>query len=191
MASLSGNLATMGCGMPYALAAKLAHPDRPVFACVGDGAMQMNGINSLVTVADRWKAWTDPRFIVLVLNNHDLNQVTWEMRVMSGDPKFEASQRLPDFPFAEYGKLLGLEGIKVERPEDVGPAWEQALAAKRPVVFEAMTDPDVPPLPPHIRLKQAKGFASSLIKGDPNELGIVRQSIREMFPGIAATVPGE
>lgn len=184
-ASLSGNLATMGCGMPYAVAAKFAHPDRPVIACVGDGAMQMNGINSLITVAKYWKKWRDPRFVVLVLNNHDLNQVTWEMRVMSGDPKFPASQDLPDFPFARYAELLGLKGIKVARAEDVDAAWDEAFASTCPIVYEAVTDPDVPPLPPHIRLKQAKGFASSLIKGDPNELGVVRQSLREMFPSLA------
>jgi pyruvate dehydrogenase (quinone) len=188
MASLSGNLASMGCGVPYAVAAKLAHPDRPVIACVGDGAMQMNGINSLVTAAKHCAKWRDPRFIVLVLNNRDLNQVTWEMRVMSGDPKFKASQELPDFPYAKYGELLGFKGIKVERPEDVDAAWDEALVERRPVIFEAITDPDVPPLPPHIRLKQAKGFASSLIKGDPNELGIIHQSLREMFPGLADKV---
>lgn len=187
-ASLSGNLATMGCGVPYAIAAKFAYPDRPVIACVGDGAMQMNGLNELITVSKYWERWRDPRFIVLVLNNRDLNQVTWEMRVMSGDPKLEASQDLPDFPFAKYAELLGFKGIKVARPEDVDAAWEEALASKRPVVYEAYTDPDVPPLPPHIRLAQAKGFASSLIKGDPNELGILQQALRDMFPSLAKKV---
>jgi pyruvate dehydrogenase (quinone) len=188
MASLSGNLATMGCGMPYAVAAKLAHPDRPVVACVGDGAMQMNGINALVTLTRHWRKWPDKRFVVLVLNNRDLNQVTWEMRVMSGDPKFEASQSLPDFPFAKYAELLGLRGIRVDRPEDVEAAWDEALAEPRPVVLEAIVDPDVPPLPPHIRLKQAKGFATSLAKGDPNEAGIIHQTLRDMFPELAEKV---
>jgi pyruvate dehydrogenase (quinone) len=187
-ASLSGNLATMACGMPYAVAAKLAHPDRPVIACVGDGAMQMLGLNSLIDAAKYKDKWRDPRFIVLVLNNRDLNQVTWEMRVMSGDPKFKASQELPDFPYAKYAELLGFKGIRVDRPEDVGPAWDEALASQKPVVYEAVVDPEVPPLPPHIRLKQAKGFASSLAKGDPNELAIVKQTLREMFPSLATKV---
>jgi pyruvate dehydrogenase (quinone) len=187
-ASISGNLATMACGAPYALAAKLAHPDRPVIACIGDGAMQMLGLNSLIDAAKYKDKWRDPRFIVLVLNNGDLNQVTWEMRVMSGDPKFKASQELPDFPYAKYAELLGFKGIRVDRPEDVGPAWDEALASKKPVVYEAVVDPEVPPLPPHIRIKQAKGFASSLAKGDPNELAIVKQTLRDMFPSLATKV---
>jgi pyruvate dehydrogenase (quinone) len=187
-ASLSGNLATMACGVPYALAAKLAHPDRPVIACIGDGAMQMLGINGLIDVMKYEDKFRNPQFIVLVLNNHDLNQVTWEMRVMSGDPKFKGSQELPDFRYAKYAELLGFKGIRVDRPEEVESAWEEALSAKQPVLFEAVTDPDVPPLPPHIRLKQAKGFASSLAKGDPNELGIMKESLRQLFPELATKV---
>ena len=150
MASLSGNLATMACGMPYALAAKLAHPDRPVIACIGDGATQMLGINGLIDVAKYQNKFRDPRFIVLVLNNGDLNQVTWEQRVLVGDPKLEASQVVPDFPYARYAELLGFKGIRVDAPEQVGAAWDEALAARVPVVVEAVTDPEVPPLPPHI-----------------------------------------
>lgn len=186
MATLSGNLATMGCGVPYAIAAKFAYPDRPVIACVGDGAMQMNGSGELLTVAKYWRKWRDPRFIVLVLNNRDLNQVTWEMRAQNGDPKFEASQDLPDFPYAAHAKLMGLSGVRVERPEDLDAAWTEALRAERPFVLEAVTDPDVPPLPPHITLRQAKAFASALFKGDPNEGGILHQSLREMFPSLAS-----
>ena len=158
MASLSGTLATMGPGVPYAIAAKFAHPDRPVFALVGDGAMQMNGINELITIAKYRERWPDQRLIVLVLNNRDLNQVTWEQRAMEGDPKFEGSQDLPDFPYARYAELLGLKGIRVDTPERVGPAWDDALAADRPVVYEAITDPEVPPLPPHITIEQAKAL---------------------------------
>lgn len=187
-ASLSGNLATMGPGVPYAVAAKLAHPDRPVIACVGDGAMQMNGINSLIDASKYKDKWRDPRFIVLVLNNGDLNQVTWEMRVMSGDPKFDASQTLPDFPYAKYAELIGFKGIRVDRPEDVGPAWDEALASSQPVLYEVKVDPEVPPLPPHIRLKQAQGFASSLAKGDPNETAIIKDTLREMFPSLVTKV---
>ena len=180
MASLSGNLATMGPGVPYAIAAKFAHPDRPVIACVGDGAMQMNGINELITIAKYWMRWTDPRLIIMVLNNRDLNQVTWEQRVFEGDPKFEASQDVPDFPYAGYARSLGLDGVRVSRPEDVGPAWDQALAADRPFVYEAVTDPSVPPLPPHITVQQARRFATSMIKGDPDAGDVIRRSFRDL-----------
>jgi len=181
MASLSGNLATMGPGVPYAIAAKFAHPDRVVIACVGDGAMQMNGINELITIAKYWMRWSDPRLVVLVLNNRDLNQVTWEQRVFEGDPKYEASQDVPDFPYAEYARSLGLDGVKVDRPDQVGAAWDRAFAADRPFVLEAYTDPNVPPLPPHITVKQAREFASSMIKGDPDAGGVIRQSFRDLI----------
>ncbi|MBC9226515.1 thiamine pyrophosphate-requiring protein [Aeromicrobium sp. 636] len=147
-AHLSSTLASMGSGLPYGLAAKLSAPDRPVVALVGDGAMQMNGIAELVTVASRWRDWTDPRFVVLVLNNGDLAEVTWEQRETEGDPRYDVSQSLPDFPYAGYADLLGLTGIRVERPEDVDAAWDRALSADRPVVIEAIVDPDVPLLPP-------------------------------------------
>jgi pyruvate dehydrogenase (quinone) len=181
MASLSGNLATMGPAVPYAIAAKFAHPDRPVVAMVGDGAMQMNGINGLVTIEKYWKEWKDPRLVILVVYNHDLNQVTWEQRVLSGDPKFEGSQSLPDFPFARYAELLGLKGVTIAAKEDIVPALEAAMAADRPVVVEAHTDPDVPPLPPHITFEQAKRYASALFKGDPDEWDIIRRSAQEMI----------
>ncbi len=181
MASLSGNLATMGCGVPYAIAAKFAYPDRPVVALVGDGAMQMNGINELITVAKYWHEWRDPRLVVLVLNNRDLNQVTWEQRVMEGDPKYQASQDLPDFPYARYAESLGLAGVRVDRPEAVGPAWDEALAADRPVVYEAVTDPDVPPLPPHITLEQARAFVASMVGGDVDRAGVIRQAARDLI----------
>lgn len=147
-AHLSSTLASMGSGLPYGLAAKLADPSRPVVALVGDGAMQMNGIAELVTVASRWRDWADPRFVVLVLNNRDLAEVTWEQRETEGDPRYDVSQSLPDFPYARYADLLGLTGIRVEEAADVGTAWERALAADRPVVLEAVVDPDVPLLPP-------------------------------------------
>jgi pyruvate dehydrogenase (quinone) len=186
MASLSGTLATMGAGVPYAIAAKFAHPGRPVIALVGDGAMQMNGNAELLTIAKYWERWGDPRLIVLVLHNDDLNQVTWEQRAMEGDPKYEASQNLPDFPYARYAELIGLRGIRVDDPDQVGAAWDQALAADRPVVLEAVTDPEVPPLPPHITLEQAKAMASALAHGDPGAGRIVRQTakdkLRELLP---------
>jgi pyruvate dehydrogenase (quinone) len=180
MASLSGTLATMGPGLPYAVAAKFAYPERVAVAMVGDGAMQMNGNNELITVSKYWKEWKDPRLVVLVLNNRDLNQVTWEQRAMIGDPKLQASQDLPDFPYAGYAESLGLMGIRVDKPEQIAPAWERAFKADRPVVVEAITDPEVPPLPPHITFKQATAMGSAVLKGDVGWRGMVRQTYREM-----------
>jgi pyruvate dehydrogenase (quinone) len=187
MASLSGNLATMGPGVPYAIGAKFAHPDRAVIALVGDGAMQMNGINELITIRKYWERWSDPRLVVLVLHNGDLNQVTWEQRAMEGDPRYEASQEIPEFPYARYAELIGLKGVRVDRPDHVASAWDEALAADRPTVLEAITDPSVPPLPPHITLKQAKAMMLALAKDDPDRAGIVEESLKgklaEFLPG--------
>src|SRR5215207_10503761 len=176
MASLSGTLATMGPGVPYAIAAKFAHPDRVAIALVGDGAMQMNGINELITISKYWREWSDPRLIVLVLNNRDLNQVTWEQRALEGDPKFKASQDIPDFTYARYAELVGLKGVRVDSPEQVAPAWERVLAADRPAVLEAIVDPEVPPLPPHISFEQARHFAEAILGGDPHAGRMVRHS---------------
>lgn len=187
MGSLSGGLATMGPGVPYALAAKYAFPERTVIACVGDGAMQMNGINGLITIAQCWKKWADPRLVVMVLNNEDLNQVTWEMRAQDGAPKFDTTQAIPDLPYARYAELLGLKGIRVEDAEQVGPAWDEALSADRPVVLDIKTDPEVPPLPPHIRPKNMKAFMETLWSGDPEQAHMLRQTVKDMvvdiFPG--------
>ena len=184
LASLSGNLATMGPGVPYALAAKFAFAHRPVIAMVGDGAMQMNGMAELITAAKYWQTWSDPRLIVLVLVNRDLNMVTWEQRVMNGDPKFAPSQDLPEVSYARFAQGLGLRGIRVDHPDDVGAAWDEALASDRPIVLEAITDPDVPPLPPHISLDQARGYASAIFKGDPNAAGIIRMSFLQLVDGM-------
>jgi pyruvate dehydrogenase (quinone) len=177
-AILSGTLATMCPGVPYALAAKFAYPDRPVIASVGDGAMQMLGINTLIDIAKHRERWSDQRLIVLVLNNQDLNQVTWEQRVLAGDPKLDASQVIPNFPFARYAEMLGFKGIRVDSPDDVAPAWEEALNSDRPVVYEAITDPEVPPLPPHIRFEQASGLAQAMAKGEPNSVRIAMNSLK-------------
>ena len=179
MATLSGNLATMGPCVPYAIAAKFAFPERVVIGFVGDGAMQMNGMAELITIQKYWKRWTDPRLIILVLNNRDLNMVTWEQRVLNGDPKFAASQELPDFSYANYAESLGLRGILLDHPGKVTEVWEAALGADRPVIIDAHTDPNVPPLPPHITFKQARNFMSSTLKGDPESGGIVRQSFKQ------------
>jgi pyruvate dehydrogenase (quinone) len=184
MASLSGNLATMGAGVPYAIGAKFAHPDRPVIALVGDGAMQMNGMAELLTIAKYHERWSDPRLVVLVLNNRDLNQVTWEQRVLEGDPKYQASQTIPDFPYARFAELIGLEGIRIDDPDSVGDAWDRALAARGPVVVEAITDPEVPPLPPHITFEQARHLAEAVVRGDPDRGSVIRQSLRQMVAGI-------
>jgi pyruvate dehydrogenase (quinone) len=187
MASLSGTLATMGPGVPYAIAAKFAHPNRPVIALVGDGAFQMNGMNELITIAKYRHTWSDQRLVILVLHNDDLNQVTWEQRAMEGDPKYEASQVLPDFPYARYAELVGLTGIRVDKPTDLAGAWDAALAADRPVVLEALTDPEVPPLPPHITLEEAKMFMSAIRHGDPDRGRMItesfKQKIEEFIPG--------
>lgn len=185
LASLSGSLATMGPAVPYAIAAKFAYPGRPVLAFAGDGAMQMNGNAELLTILKYWREWQDPRLIVLVLHNDDLNMVTWEMRAMAGDTRYEASQQLPSFPYARYAELIGLRGIRVERPEEVGLAWDAALASDRPVVLEAMVDPNVPPLPPHISLAQAKNFGMSLLKMDPEGRSIIKQAVQNLFPSVA------
>jgi len=185
MASVSGKLATMGNAVPYAIAAKMAHPDRPVLAIVGDGAMQMNGNAELVTVKQYCKRWADPNFVVMVLVNRDLNQVTWEQRALAGDPKFAPAQDVEDFPYAEYARLLGFKGIRVERPDDILDAWRDAFATPGPVVIEFVTDPDVPPLPPHITLEQAKAFMRSLTK-DPDAARMIRQAWREVRSGFGA-----
>jgi pyruvate dehydrogenase (quinone) len=185
--SLSGNLATMGPGVPYGIGAKFGHPDRPVIVFAGDGAMQMNGLAELITIKHYWEQWTDSRLIIAVLHNNDLNQVTWEMRAMEGAPKFTESQRLPDVSYEGFARSLGLHGIAVDKPDQVGPAWDQALAADRPTVLDFRTDPDVPPIPPHATLEQAKDLAKALLHGDPNSLGIVKEGLmakaREVLPG--------
>ena len=184
MASLSGNLATMGPGVPYSIAAKFAYPDRVVIGMVGDGAMLMNGINALITIANYWKSWTDPRLVIVVLANRDLNMVTWEQRVMAGDPKFSESQVVPTFGFARYADSLGLRGIRVDRPDDVAGAWRDALSADRPVVIEAITDPEVPILPPHISFKEAKNLVRSMLAGDPERGSMIRGVLKDAMAAL-------
>ncbi|MFP3643924.1 thiamine pyrophosphate-requiring protein [Paraburkholderia hospita] len=187
MASLSGGLASMGAAVPYAIAAKFAYPGRPVIAMVGDGAMQMNNMAELITVAKYWKRWADPRWICMVLNNEDLNQVTWEQRVMEGDPKFDASQQIPSVPYHRFAELIGLTGLYVDNAEQLADAWDTALAAKRPVVLEVKSDPEVPPLPPHVTLAQARAFARTLMEGDPKERSVIANTARQM---LGSVIPG-
>ena len=176
--SLSGNLATMGPGVPYGIGAKFGHPDRPVIVFEGDGAMQMNGLAELITIKHYWEQWTDPRLIVAVLHNDDLNQVTWEMRAMEGAPKFTESQTLPDVDYAAFATSLGLQGIHVDKPEDVGPAWDRALAADRPTLLDVRTDPSVPPIPPHATFEQAKDTAKAILGGDENARSVIVEGIK-------------
>jgi pyruvate dehydrogenase (quinone) len=181
MASLSGGLASMGPAVPYAIAAKFAYPERPVIAMAGDGAMQMNGMAELITIAKYWKRWSDPRLVVMVLNNGDLNQVTWEQRVMEGDPRFDASQDIPHLPYARYAELIGLAGIAVDTPEAIGPAWDRALAGDRPCIIDVRTDPNVPPLVPHVTMKEARAYAEALLKGDSDAAAMVKQTLKQVF----------
>ncbi len=181
LASLSGTLATMGSGVPYALAAKFAHPERPAIAFVGDGAMQMNGINGLLSVVRYWQEWQDPRLIVLVLNNGDLNYVSWEQRVLEGDPRFAISQEVPHFPYAAYAEMIGLKALRVDKPEAVGAAWDEALAADRPVVLEAVVDPNVPTLPPDLMPEHRQKLRRALDGGDVDAPQIRRQLVLEGY----------
>jgi len=185
--SLSGNLATMGPGVPYVIGAKFAHPDRPAIAFSGDGAMQMNGMAELITIARYWQEWSDPRLIIAILHNNDLNQVTWEMRAMSGAPKFVESQKLPSVDFAGFARSLGLNGQEIRDPASIGPAWDAAFGADRPTVLDVHVDPNIPPIPPHATLEQMMDAAKAMAKGDENRWGVLREGIktkaREIFPG--------
>jgi pyruvate dehydrogenase (quinone) len=176
--SLSGTLATMGPGVPYAIGAKFAHPDRPVVALVGDGAMQMNGMAELITIARYQHLWSDRRCVVCVFHNNDLNQVTWELRAMGGAPKFEESQTLPDVSYARFAESLGLEAITVDDPDYLGAAWDRVLAADRPAVLDVRCDPEIPPIPPHATFEQAKFAAEAVLKGDPNAWHLILEGVK-------------
>jgi pyruvate dehydrogenase (quinone) len=176
--SLSGTLATMGPGVPYGIGAKFGCPERPVIVFAGDGAMQMNGLAELITISRYWREWTDPRLVVAVLHNNDLNQVTWEMRAMAGAPKFTESQRLPEVDYAGFAASLGLGAVRVDKPDQIGPAWDQALGDGRPTLLDVRCDPDVPPIPPHATFEQMKDAARALLHGDENRWGIVKEGVK-------------
>ncbi|MFJ9779466.1 thiamine pyrophosphate-requiring protein [Amycolatopsis sp. NPDC101161] len=185
--SLSGTLATMGPAVPYAIGAKFAHPDRPVIALVGDGAMQMNGLAELITIARYQHLWSDPRCVICVFHNNDLNQVTWELRAMGGAPKFEESQSLPDVDYAGFALSLGLTAVTVDKPDQLAPAWDTALSAGKPAVLDVRCDPEVPPIPPHATFEQVKSAAQAVLKGDPDAFHLVAQGVKtklqEFLPG--------
>ena len=189
--SLSGTLATMGPAVPYAIGAKFAWPDRPAIALAGDGAMQMNGLAELITIRRYAHLWTDPRLVVCVLHNNDLNQVTWELRAMGGAPKFEESQVLPDVSYADLARSIGLTAFEVDKPDDVGPAWDQALAADRPVVLDVRCDPEIPPIPPHASWDQIKSTTEALLKGDPQAWDMITKGMKtkaaELIPGLGGS----
>src|ERR1700709_1424831 len=178
MGSLSGGLASLGAATPYAVAAKMAYPDRPGSGFIGDGAMQMNGLNEMITVSKYWRDWSDPRFILMVLNNEDLNQVTWEERVQIGAGKTVSTQSIPDFPYHTYAELLGLKGILVTDPERLGAAWDEAFAADRPVIMNVYADPNVPPLPPHVTFKANKKFMA-MMASEPELGSVVKNSVKQ------------
>ena len=180
MASLSGGLASMGAAVPYAIGAKFAHPNRPVIALVGDGAMQMNNMAELITVAKYMDRWPDKRLVTCVFNNEDLNEVTWEQRVMNGNPRYDASQDIPDVRYSRFAELIGLKGLFVDNPKDLGDAWDEALAADLPVVLEVKTDPEIAPLPPHISLTQAKGFMFAMAR-DQDAGHVIRDTARQLI----------
>ncbi|ADJ45094.1 pyruvate dehydrogenase [Amycolatopsis mediterranei S699] len=185
--SLSGTLATMGPAVPYAIGAKFAHPDRPVIALVGDGAMQMNGLAELITIARYHTLWSDPRLVICVFHNNDLNQVTWELRAMGGAPKFEESQTLPDVDYASFALSLGLAAVTVDKPDQLASAWDTALTAGKPAVLDVRCDPDVPPIPPHATFEQVKSATEAVLKGDPDAFHLVVQGVKtklqEFLPG--------
>jgi pyruvate dehydrogenase (quinone) len=187
MGSLSGGLASLGAATPYALAAKMAYPHRPVIGFIGDGAMQMNGLNVMITAAKYWQRWSNPCFILMVLNNEDLNQVTWEERIQLGDGKTPLTQTIPNFPYHKYAELLGFKGIYCDDPERIGAAWDEALASDCPVIMNMKADPNVPPLPPHITLKDAKHFMT-MMADEPELASVVKNSARQMLAGI---LPGK
>jgi pyruvate dehydrogenase (quinone) len=189
-ASLSGTLATMGPAMPYAIAAKFAHPSRPVIAFVGDGAFQMNGMNELITIKRYEERLSDGPFVFCIFNNQDLNQVTWEQRVLAGDPKYPGTQWIPSIPYSQYAELLGFEGIYCENGDEVGSAWEQALGASGPCLLEVKVDPEVPPLPPHITRMQAEKMAKAMVKGDPERTGVMEKSLRGKLAELKESLPG-
>jgi pyruvate dehydrogenase (quinone) len=188
--SLSGNLATMGPAAPYSIAAKFAHPEKPVIAFIGDGAFQMNGMNELITVKRYWERWEDPTLVWCVFNNQDLNQVTWEQRVLTGDPKYPGTQWIPEIPYARYAELIGFEGVYCENPAEMGGAWERALKAPRPCVLEVKVDPEIPPMAPHVKKDMVKKSIKAMTGPDPEAAGVMEKSIRSKFQEFKESLPG-
>ncbi len=150
LGDLSGMLATMLAAMPYAIAAKFAFPDRPVICTIGDGAFQMLGMNELITIKKYMEEWTNKQFIILVLHNNDLTQVSWEMRTEDANPRWTDSQALQTMDYAAYAQIFGFHGIKVTKPEEITTALDRAFAHQGVTLLDMYTDKNVPPLPAHI-----------------------------------------
>ena len=180
MGDLSGRLATMLAAMPYAVAAKFAYPDRPVVCTIGDGAFQMLGMNELITIKKYQDTWENKQFIILVLHNDDLTQVSWEMRTEDGNPRWPGSQAVETMNYAAYAEVLGFKGLKVTDPNDVASAWDEAFAHQGVTLLDFHTDKNTPPLPPHISREYALHTAEALLKWDPDEWGVVKDSARSL-----------
>ncbi|PZE25689.1 thiamine pyrophosphate-requiring protein [Curtobacterium sp. MCBD17_028] len=173
---LSGRLATMLAAMPYAVAAKLAHSDKTVVCTIGDGAFQMLGMNELITVKKYMQQWETKQFIIVVMHNDDLAQVSWEMRTEDGNPLWRGSQDVESMDYAGYAELLGFRGVQVRSDDQVESAVAEAFAHDGVTLIDAYVSRNVPPLPPHITREYALNTAKSLLKGDPMEAGVIRDS---------------
>ena len=181
LGDLSGRLASMLAAMPYAVAAKFAYPDRPVICTIGDGAFQMLGMNELITIKKYMKEWDNPQLIIMVLHNDDLTQVSWEMRAEDANPVWSTSQDVESVDYAGWAELLGFTGIRVTTDDEVEAAWDTAFANRGITLIDAYTSKNVPPLPPHITLEYAKNTAEALLKGDPDELNVMRDGAKALL----------
>jgi pyruvate dehydrogenase (quinone) len=164
---LSGRLATMFAAMPYAMAAKLAFSERTVVCTIGDGAFQMLGMNELITVKKYMKQWTNPQFIVIVLHNDDLAQVSWEMRTEDGNPVWRGSQDVESVDYAGWAELLGFKGIRLKEDDLAAAAVEEALAHQGVTVIDDYVTRNAPPLPPKISKEYRDNMVKAMLKGDP------------------------
>ncbi|MBA8990963.1 pyruvate dehydrogenase (quinone) [Curtobacterium pusillum] len=187
---LSGRLATMLAAMPYAVAAKFAFPDRPAVCTIGDGAFQMLGMNELITVKKYLASWPNQQLVIVVMHNDDLGQVSWEMRTEDGNPMWRGSQDVETMDYAGYAELLGFTGIAVHDDDEVEAAVERAFENPGVTLIDAYVSRNVPPLPPHITAEYAMNTAKSLLKGDPVELGVVKDSAKAMAAEAVERVRG-
>ncbi|RAN76283.1 thiamine pyrophosphate-requiring protein [Bacillus sp. SRB_336] len=191
MGDLSGRLASMLAAMPYAVAAKFAFSERSVICTIGDGAFQMLGMNELITIKKYMQEWENPQFIIMVLHNNDLTQVSWEMRTEDANPVWETSQDVESIDYAGWADLLGFTGIRVRSDDDVAAAWDTAFATRGITLIDAYTSKNVPPLPPNITFEFAKNTGEALLKGDPSELGVLRDSAEALLSEGVERVKGK
>jgi pyruvate dehydrogenase (quinone) len=176
MFSCSGNLASMAPGLPYTNAAQIAYPDRQCVAFIGDGGCSM--LMAEIATAVKYKLPVK----IFVIKNNTLGQIKWEQMVFLGNPEFGVD--LQPIDFAMVAKACGAQGFTIENPADCGKIVEQALAYPGPVIVEALVDPYEPPLPANISLEQAKHFAESLVRGEPNRekiaLTVLEDKVKEL-----------